>query len=142
MQRHRVAAVVIFPLLLLVRVPCAADEVHQSLGVRRMEERLARRAQKVADWRVEAAWQVGLAVTVGLLGLAAGILQGWTEKKWTKGMTITAGFAVSAITLFTNSVYPADYRTLRRSVAQGEAIIEQLQDLAAKAEQAQNDEDR
>jgi hypothetical protein len=91
-----------------------------------MRDGLNRRQEMADKWSTQAKHQIFLSVAVGFLGLVIGLLQS-TEQRWKKGLTIALGFTVSALTLYTNNVYIADYRTLRRAAEQARPIMEELQ---------------
>jgi hypothetical protein len=80
----------------------------------------------VAAWQRESRILIGLTLLVGILGLASGALQG-SGKGWAKAATVGVGLAVSAITLTTNTVFSADYRTLSKHAVEGHKIIENAQ---------------
>jgi hypothetical protein len=90
-----------------------------------MQKRLDRQVEAVGNWGSEATQEIWLAIVVGVLGLAIGALQPTNIAKLAAAVI---GPVVSAITLFTNLFYPADYRTLQRSVAEATPIIEDLQE--------------
>jgi hypothetical protein len=113
-------------LVLVSAIPCLAESASPSTRLKSMQNRLDRRQAIVNEWVVDSRQQIFFSVTVGVLGLAVGLLQA-SRKPWARGLTIGLGFCVSAITLFTNKVYVADYRTLQKSVAEATPIIEDLQ---------------
>jgi hypothetical protein len=102
-----------------------------------MHERLTRRQAVVSGWEKQATQQIYLSFAVGLLGLIVSALQG-TSKPWTRILTAALGFSVSAVTLFTNKVYTADYHTLQKSAAEARPLIEGLQEDIVKFELAQS----
>lgn len=121
---------------LLTAVPCPADTGAQSPRAQQMQQRLDRRVRTVSHWQSQASQQIAFSLTIGLLGLVVGALQGST-KGWAKGLTVAGGLAVSAITLLTNKVYLADYRTMQRSVDQATPILEDLSEILATFDPSQ-----
>jgi hypothetical protein len=110
----------------MVIVPSFADSPSPSPILKHMQERLARREAAVSGWSRQASEQLYLSIAVGLLGLIVALLQG-PSKNWTKGLAVTLGFLISAITLLSNRIYPADYKTLLRSVEEAKPILEDLE---------------
>jgi hypothetical protein len=118
-------------------LPCFANSDVPSQRFQSMQARLQHREAIVRDWQNQARQQMILAVTVGLLGLVVGLLQGST-KNWTRALTVFLGFCVSAITLCTNKIYSADYRTLQRSVNEAQLVIENLQSILGNFDPSQS----
>src|SRR5262245_31862289 len=127
MRKFFVVLVCLF--VLATAIPCRADSPGSASPlVTRMQARLDQRQATVNGWASQARWQLGLSIIVGMLGRIIGIVQG-ANKTWTKSLTVGLGFCISAVTLCTNRIFPADYRTLMRSVQQGQTIIDDLKDM-------------
>jgi hypothetical protein len=101
-----------------------------------MQDKLTARQSEVDGWEHQSEQQVYLSVAVGILGLLVSALQG-SARTWTKALTVGVGFLISALTLLTNKVYTADYRTLERSVVQARPILEHLQGIILKFDPSQ-----
>jgi hypothetical protein len=118
-------------LVMLLNGVCSlAQPSSSSPRLKLMQDRLARREAVVSGWASDASQQVGFALAVGLLGILIGAAQA-SERRWIKGFTVGAGLCVSAFTLSTKILYPADYRTLERSVEQASPILEDMQGIVA-----------
>src|SRR5438876_8273088 len=78
----------------------------------RMEHILQQQSARIDGWEKTAGFLVGLTVFVGVLGIAAGLLQ-TGQASWCKRATVVVGATISVITVVNNIVFPNDYRTLR-----------------------------
>ncbi len=123
-MRNKCIAVVI--LLFALYIP---DLVASPSHIRdALNHRLTVREAEVANWQRSANSQLALSIAIGMLGLLVGMLQA-SQNRWAKGTTVALGFLVSAITLFTNRVYTADYRTYMRCVEEAKPLIEDLREM-------------
>lgn len=120
--------IMIFVTLLLPVAPCLPQSATPSREAVRMQHRVEKRQALVNDWASQAAQQVVLSIAVGILGLAVSALQKPSES-WARALTVGLGLAVSAITLCTKMLYPADFQTLRRAVDQANPIVERLAEM-------------
>ena len=128
-------------LVFVLATTCPSDDGSSSLRLKSMQQRLERRQAIVNGWGSEARQQIFFSVAIGMLGLVVGLLQA-SRKPWAKGLTVGVGFCVSAITLFTNKIYTADYRTLQKSVIEATPIIEDLQAILLTFEPTQSVENQ
>ena len=111
----------IWTALLLVPELVLADEIPSE-----MTALLADGRRLVSEWSNETGIVVALTVAVGILGVITGFLQGFSKPVF-KILTVIAGALVSIITVVNNSVFDADHRTLRQSVARGEVIVRRME---------------
>jgi len=105
--------------------PATPSHQFQMTQKEMMEKELAGQEAIVNGWEKQASQQTNFSLCVGILGLLIGVLQSYA-KPWVKVTTVVLGFCVSAITLYTHTEYPADYKTLQRSVFQARPFIRQL----------------
>lgn len=104
----------------------SVPDISKGLALKKsLGERLDRHALTVHKWTREAHEEIALSFAIGLLGLLVGLLQG-SGWNWAKGLTVGAGFAISAMTLCTNTLFPADYRTLEISASRASSFLDQL----------------
>ncbi len=82
--------------------------------------------RKSRSWEVESSLLLGMTVLIGVLGLLSSTLQG-VKNRWSKSATVAIGLAISVLTLITSSVFPTDYRTLRRNAIHSTGWIREAQ---------------
>ena len=121
-------AVLVLAMSLICVAPCGSQTPQPSTEVVHMKHRVDTRVKLVKGWESQGAQQVVLSIAVGLLGLAVGALQA-PKKTWARTSSVVLGLTVSAITICTKTLYPADFQTLRRAVDQANPIIERLSDI-------------
>src|ERR1039457_2766484 len=105
----------------------ADNTVHSPSDARvaHMRQEYDRQVGVVDGWIGKAGQQIALSVAIGVFGLLVGGLQG-TTRSWARLLTVSLGLLVSALTLLTKTVYPADSRTLERSGLRARSKLNEL----------------
>jgi hypothetical protein len=114
-----------FGVIFLASLPChgAPDITKQH---EKMQNELTSRRNDVQEWISDERHEVVLALVVGLLGLSIGACQ-TTARPWTRTATVILGLLVSVVTLCTNTLYTADYQTLRRAIHSTHPLLDTMQ---------------
>lgn len=143
MRNKRLASLTISLALILSLAPVAlyaqASENRRS-DVEQLRTSLQKHEVRIQGWEKTANIIIGLTLTVGILGVIVGLLQG-LQKNWCKTATVVIGAAISIITLVNNTLFPDDYRVLRQKALQGSEILSDFEKVVASGP-PQGDDDR
>lgn len=82
--------------------------------------------KKIHGWERKANILVTLTLLVGVLGVVTGVVQGY-NKAWCKAATVLIGATISCITLFNNTFFDTDHRTLRHAAREVHKELKEIQ---------------
>ncbi len=93
-----------------------------------LKKTIDERSRKIQEWEWDAKVTLGLAVTIGLLGVLAGLLQAKTSPL-ARNLTIIVGATISVIVVINENVYNKDHRSLKALAIEGRHYLNQIQNI-------------
>src|SRR5262245_29979377 len=78
-----------------------------------LRDLIGQKEKVVHGWEREAKYLLWLTVMIAVLGAVAGLLQGGPDRKFRRVATVFVGTLITIGTIFNNTYFEADYRTLR-----------------------------